>query len=256
MERGGGRRSGTAAVHLDPPSGTIAVLQVDTSDAQTLARYNIECAHIGNPSRNSIALPADIAPSGPLRLNVAGTGNQIEFHGPLLPAGTIHLIENHSCVTMSCKFQVNVELWMYDSSHFLLNEGFSIFGLHAWVYNGTTISIGKYCLMSEQVYMRTSDHHSIVDLETMQQINFPADIRLADQVWIGQGVTILKGVEIGRGSIIAACALVNCSVPETELWGGVPAKCLRKDVSWVPSHPANPYDVDLMARALGRSRQR
>ena len=225
-------------------SGTVAVLKVDTSNAETLARFNIQCAHIGDPTDNQILIPENITPQGPLTLSIAGHRNEIVFGGTVLPTGTIHLIENNSKITLNCKSQVDIELWMYENSQFFLDEGFSIYGLHAWVYNNTTISIGKYCLLSDHIYMRTSDHHSIVDLETMEQINFPGDIRLADQVWIGQG------------SIIASCALVNCSVPRTELWGGVPAKCLRKDVSWVPSHPANPDDIDMMARALGRTVRR
>jgi acetyltransferase-like isoleucine patch superfamily enzyme len=113
--------------------------------------------------------------------------------------------------------------------------------------------IEKNCLISDQVRIRTSDHHSIIDLATLQQINFPGNIYLKEQVWIGQGVTILKGVEIGEGSIVSSSALVDRSIPRTELWGGVPARCLRRDVSWVVSHPAVPSHVEALAKSLGLS---
>ena len=44
--------------------------------------------------------------------------------------------------------------------------------------------------------------------------------------------TILKGVTIGDGAVVAAGAVVTEDVPENCLVGGVPAKILRKDVTW------------------------
>lgn len=48
-----------------------------------------------------------------------------------------------------------------------------------------------------------------------------------DDVWIGHRVTIVGPVHIGKGSIIAAGAVVICDVPPCEIWGGVPAKKIR-----------------------------
>lgn len=49
---------------------------------------------------------------------------------------------------------------------------------------------------------------------------------------IGIGSTILKGVNIGDGAIIAARALVNKDVPAKCLVGGVPAKIIKENVEW------------------------
>ncbi len=46
-------------------------------------------------------------------------------------------------------------------------------------------------------------------------------------VWIGHNSTIIAGVKIGKGSVIAACSLVNKNVPECEIWGGIPARKLK-----------------------------
>jgi acetyltransferase-like isoleucine patch superfamily enzyme len=45
-----------------------------------------------------------------------------------------------------------------------------------------------------------------------------------DDVWIGYSATIIAGITIGKGSIIAAGSLVNKCIPPCEIWGGVPAK--------------------------------
>lgn len=57
--------------------------------------------------------------------------------------------------------------------------------------------------------------------------NFTADflpIHVGHHVWIGTGATVLQGVKIGDGAVIAAGAVVTCDIPEYEIWGGVPAK--------------------------------
>lgn len=61
---------------------------------------------------------------------------------------------------------------------------------------------------------------------------------IKDDVWIGSGVIILKGVTIGEGSIIAAGALVNKDINPYSIVGGVPAKILkmRFDKSQINEH--------------------
>lgn len=49
-----------------------------------------------------------------------------------------------------------------------------------------------------------------------------------ENVWIGANVTVLLGVTIGEGSIIAAGAVVTKDVPDNMIAAGVPAKVIRK----------------------------
>jgi acetyltransferase-like isoleucine patch superfamily enzyme len=50
---------------------------------------------------------------------------------------------------------------------------------------------------------------------------------IEDDVWIGINSTIIAGVIIGKGSVIAAGSLVNKDIPSCEIWGGVPAKKIK-----------------------------
>lgn len=61
--------------------------------------------------------------------------------------------------------------------------------------------------------------------------DFAADfrpIKIGHHCWIGTGATILQGVSIGDGAVVAAGAVVTKDVPPYEVWGGVPAKFIRR----------------------------
>ena len=53
-------------------------------------------------------------------------------------------------------------------------------------------------------------------------------VKIGNDVWIGQNVVIMDGVEIGDGAIIASNAVVTHSIPAFELWGGVPARFIKR----------------------------
>ena len=90
------------------------------------------------------------------------------------------------------------------------------------------IEIGNGCVISENVTLRDSDDHSIVGAD--RPITQP--IKIGNHVWIGMNATILKGVTVGDGAIIAAGAVVTKSVPAKTLVGGVPARVIKSNVIW------------------------
>ena len=53
-------------------------------------------------------------------------------------------------------------------------------------------------------------------------------IKIGHHVWIGTGAMVLPGVEIGDGAVVAAGAVVTRDIPPYEVWGGVPARFIRK----------------------------
>lgn len=86
------------------------------------------------------------------------------------------------------------------------------------------IYIGDGTLIGHNVVLATLNHaKSPKDRGTM----IPAPIRIGKHVWIGSNSTILPGVTIGDGAIVAAGAVVSKDVPENAIVGGVPATILR-----------------------------
>jgi acetyltransferase-like isoleucine patch superfamily enzyme len=56
----------------------------------------------------------------------------------------------------------------------------------------------------------------------------PAAVKIGDGAWLASRVVVLPGVEVGEGAIVAAGAVVTGSVPPNALWGGVPAREIRR----------------------------
>jgi acetyltransferase-like isoleucine patch superfamily enzyme len=91
-----------------------------------------------------------------------------------------------------------------------------------------SIRIGNDVAISKDVIIRDSDSHQIHDGE--HEPTQP--VVIGNDVWIGLRATILKGVTVGDGAVIAAGAVVTSDVPERAVVGGVPAKVLKEDVDW------------------------
>ena len=66
-----------------------------------------------------------------------------------------------------------------------------------------------------------------------------APIRLGKGCWLGTMVTVLPGVTIGSGAVVAAGAMVTADIPPNVLAGGVPARVLRE----LPLNPVHPADL-------------
>ena len=94
------------------------------------------------------------------------------------------------------------------------------------------LTIGKKVIFGPAPTIITGDHRIdvvgkfIMDSHDKLPEN-DARVVIEDDVWCGSHVTILKGVTIGRGSVIAAGAVVTKSCPPYSIIGGVPAKVLK-----------------------------
>jgi hypothetical protein len=115
---------------------------------------------------------------------------------------------------------------------------------------GAVVTIGDRTLMALGVLILASDFHSLVDLETLRQFNFPEDVYLEPDVWLGERCLVMKGLRIGQGSVVAAGSVVTRSVPPRQCWAGNPARCVRENVSWVRSHPATEEDLAALGLRL------
>ena len=112
-------------------------------------------------------------------------------------------------------------------------------GEHFHVTGDTTIvckksvSFGKDCLLSWDVMVMDTDFHHIYG--NCEEVNKPRSIAVGNHVWIGMGVTILKGVKICDDVVVSANSSITKNLDESHcVYGGVGrgVEILKRDIDW------------------------
>ena len=104
----------------------------------------------------------------------------------------------------------------------------SAIGALSWIGASGHVSIGVDVLIGPRVTILPENHLFENVNETIKSQGVArARVVIEDDCWIGSGATILAGVRIGRGSIVAAGAVVARDVPPRTIVGGVPARIIK-----------------------------
>ena len=103
-------------------------------------------------------------------------------------------------------------------------------GAYAWFSTpNAKIIIKENCAIAEHCTIHTGNHARVIGkfvtdiTDNIKPTGYDKDVIIENDVWIGCNVTILCGVHIGRGSTIAAGAVVTKNVEDYSIVGGVPA---------------------------------
>jgi len=126
-----------------------------------------------------------------------------------------------------------VHMWanFFDPTGILIGDD-TIIGDHVFLDGRAKLTIGNHVDMASSVMIYNSEH----DLE---KENFEArtePVTIEDYVFIGPRAIILPGVKVGRGSVVAAGAVVTKDVPDFAIVGGVPAKIIGERKNKNPSY--------------------
>lgn len=102
---------------------------------------------------------------------------------------------------------------------------------NAALYASKCIEIGERVKIGGNVKIYDTDFHSL-NYKERAMANDPGvkseSVYIRDDAFIGAHSIILKGVTVGERSVIAAGSVVTKSVPHDEMWGGVPARFIKK----------------------------
>ena len=129
----------------------------------------------------------------------------------------------------------DVVFWFEDEGGIIsISSGTTIEGGSQFAsVEGKNVVIGEDCMFSHNVDVRTSDSHSILNVEG-NRINPGEDVIIGNHVWIGIRTTILKGVRIADNCVVAACSLVSSKTESKEntIIAGVPAVIVKNNINW------------------------
>lgn len=109
---------------------------------------------------------------------------------------------------------------------------------------GASLQIGSFCSLAENLTILLGGNHRVDwattfpfghifkdDLGGGEIIGHPVsngDVVIGNDVWVGRNTTITSGVKVGDGAVIAASSHVVKNIGAYEIWGGNPARLIRK----------------------------
>jgi len=111
------------------------------------------------------------------------------------------------------------------------------------------IIIGNKVMFGPNVIVVGGNHNTSVVGKFMYDVHEKRpqddqDVIIEDDIWVGSGALILKGVKIARGAVVAAGAVVNKDVPPYTIVGGIPARIIALrfgDIDSVMIHETTLY---------------
>ena len=158
--------------------------------------------------------------------------NRIIFDETIPKNIRIYFLGQNNLLRIGSNLSVSrLDLYCGNNSLCEIGDGTSLIQASCWV-SDSKFKIGKDCMFSSEIVIRTHDEHHIFDWETHERINRSKDVVIGDQVWVGYRTILLAGAHIGTGSIVGAGAVTSSEFGEHVLIVGCPAKVLRENVCW------------------------
>jgi acetyltransferase-like isoleucine patch superfamily enzyme len=151
---------------------------------------------------------------------------------------------SRDAISIGARSIINGELLTYRYGGEIRIGSYVFMGPHSKIWSSVSVNIGNHVLISHNVNIHDCDSHPLNGTLRHQQTKLILDnrgelatssfdaadapVQIEDDVWICFNASILKGVRIGRGAVIAAGAVVTRDVEPFTLVAGNPATFRRK----------------------------
>jgi len=194
--------------------------------------------------RGQVVYPEDQEDKLPnLKLQLHGSNRPEDIAGVLIdlrsiPQLHVHLAHSNQKIVIG---EATAGVWrlrMWGQSSVEIGNGCTSNGTLCWVTPGGRLQIGEDCMFAELINIHVGDNHAIFDVNTLTPTNYrkaPA-ITIGNHVWLASGARVLADSVIGSGSVVASQAVLKGEIPQCSLAAGMPAKVVRRGVSWTRSH--------------------
>lgn len=246
---------GARSAPFDPAAYTLVY---DGTEAEHLADHNIHVENLGGKPNKVFVREEPRAGPSDLRIRFFAEGGEVYVDASNQVRGVVR-VHADDCRTIiggdnKQHSPFNITHWsrrtMVHIGRGTTSNGAQLVAMG----EGAAILIGEDCMFSTDIWVKSSDMHTIVDLATDTMLNRngnAGDIEIGRHVWVGQEVLVTQGVKIGSGAILGAKSLVRGDVPERTLWAGSPARQLRENVTWLRAHVMEPKELAVVRTSLG-----
>lgn len=161
---------------------------------------------------------------------VIGEGSRMDRSSIYIRGNNNRLKIGKNCIFgKNCSFRMegsNITITIGDNSTFTSNVNFTA------QEDGTSILIGDDCMFSNTIVVRTSDSHPIYSKGSGERLNLPGNVVIGNHVWVAPNSKIMKGAEIGEGTVIGSDTMINKPIPSRVLAVGMPARVVKENIEW------------------------
>jgi len=196
-------------VDISGEFGKSCSIFVNTRNGTSLQRAKLRSISKLMPENLRLCL---VKNSNHIKINVSGNGNTV-FIGHFGRAfNTDIIVSNNSSVLVGDDASCNHARIIMDNSE---------------------VRLGYDSMLSDEIILQSSDQHGIVDLSCMAITNNRARmIDIGRHVWLGRRCLVMPDCRIGDGAIIGAGAVVTSDIEACAIAVGVPARVVKRAVSW------------------------
>jgi maltose O-acetyltransferase len=100
-------------------------------------------------------------------------------------------------------------------------------GPESWMALIGKLSIGRGTIIGPRIKVHTANHNYESNMLPYNDEYIVKDVVIGQNVWIGADVSIMPGVKIEDGAVVAACSVVTKDVPRLAIVGGNPARIIK-----------------------------
>lgn len=137
-------------------------------------------------------------------------------------------IRDKGSIRCNGRMILNDDVMLYTEGILRLGDKFGI-NSYSRIVAHESITIGNHVTIGQMVAILDHDHDFAIKGDNLELEGYrTAPVSIGSNIWIGDKVTVLKGVSIGDNVVIGANTLVNKDVPSNCVIGGFPFRILKK----------------------------
>lgn len=163
-----------------------------------------------------------------------GDGHRIEMPKSSSFTGhiTIQGYGNRLVIGENCRLGGEVIIKGRDQT-VTIGDGTTFESVYILSQEGCDVTVGRWCMFSRGIEIRTSDAHSLIRRSDGRRLNRPRPVVVGDHVWVGVGAILNKGTVLPEDCVVGAKSFVNKAFKESGVvLAGTPAIVVKRGITW------------------------